>query len=196
MSATRDRPAVPSEIALLYAFANTLDLRRFVQGGVPHMAGDEIASVAALETWMHAHGLLKRAVRLGRGDHQKALELRDALRGFLQPAPLDRHSGPDLVRFNAAAAHFPLIVGVSEGFGAQLQPQHSSVLSGLGRILADFHHAAESGKLDRLKVCASDECHWVFYDQSKPATRRWCSSTLCGNREKTRAYRTRQRMGA
>jgi predicted RNA-binding Zn ribbon-like protein len=69
-------------------------------------------------------------------------------------------------------------------------------LSGLGRVLVDLHHAAEIGNLDRLKMCASDECQWVFYDRSKPATRRWCSSTICGNREKTRAYRTRRRVGS
>jgi hypothetical protein len=28
-----------------------------------------------------------------------------------------------------------------------------------------------------------------FYDRSKPGNRRWCSSVLCGNREKTRSYR-------
>jgi predicted RNA-binding Zn ribbon-like protein len=33
----------------------------------------------------------------------------------------------------------------------------------------------------------------VFFDRSKPATRRWCMSTLCGNRTKTRTYRARQR---
>jgi predicted RNA-binding Zn ribbon-like protein len=33
----------------------------------------------------------------------------------------------------------------------------------------------------------------VFFDRSKPATRRWCMSTLCGNRMKTRTYRERRR---
>jgi predicted RNA-binding Zn ribbon-like protein len=42
-------------------------------------------------------------------------------------------------------------------------------------------------------MCASDECQRVFFDRSKPASRRWCQSTLCGNRNKTRAYRERQR---
>jgi predicted RNA-binding Zn ribbon-like protein len=42
-------------------------------------------------------------------------------------------------------------------------------------------------------VCAAQECRRVFFDRSKPATRRWCMSTLCGNRIKTRAYRERRR---
>ncbi|WP_354138189.1 CGNR zinc finger domain-containing protein [Bradyrhizobium sp. LB11.1] len=42
-------------------------------------------------------------------------------------------------------------------------------------------------------MCASEECRRMFFDRSKPATRRWCMSTLFGNRMKTRAYRERQR---
>ena len=46
---------------------------------------------------------------------------------------------------------------------------------------------------DRLKMCAAEECRQVFFDRSKPETRRWCMSTLCGNRIKTLAYRERRR---
>ena len=42
-------------------------------------------------------------------------------------------------------------------------------------------------------MCDLEECHWVFYDRSKPGARRWCASALCGNRQKTRAYRLRHR---
>ncbi|MBN9043312.1 MAG: CGNR zinc finger domain-containing protein [Rhizobiales bacterium] len=31
----------------------------------------------------------------------------------------------------------------------------------------------------------------MFYDRSKPASRRWCVSTPCGNRVETRNYRER-----
>jgi predicted RNA-binding Zn ribbon-like protein len=192
MAAPRKPPPVPQELALLYEFVNSLDVRRFVQGGVPHVAGDDLASVGALEAWMRGHGLLEIGARLSRNDHEKAIALRGALRRFLHLAPSDRRAGAEASGLNAAAANFPLIVETG-GCGIQLQPQRRDASSGLGRILADLHHAAEIGKLDRLKTCASDQCQWLFYDRSKPATRRWCSSALCGNREKTRAYRTRQR---
>jgi len=58
--------------------------------------------------------------------------------------------------------------------------------SGFGRILAELQHAARAAKLDRLKICAAEECRWLFYDRSKPGTRRWCASTLCGNRKNSR----------
>src|SRR5262249_47952899 len=64
MSATPKSPPVPSELALLYEFANSLDLRRFVQGGVPHVAGDGLASVEALERWMRDRRLIERGAKL------------------------------------------------------------------------------------------------------------------------------------
>ena len=131
----------------------------------PHTAGDRLASVVALEAWMRNHGLLETGVGLSRGDYEKAMKLRDALQGFLRRAPFDRRAGADATRLNAAAANFPLIVEIIEGHGVQLQPQCRGALSGLGKVLVDLHHAAEIGKLDRLKTCASDECQWVFYDR-------------------------------
>lgn len=196
MVTARKRSLVPPEFALIHAFANSLDLRHFVQAGAPHEARDALASVAALEGWMRNHQLLGKGVRLTRSDHETALELRRALRDFLQCMPAERAAGIEAARLNAAAAGFPLAVEVSAALGVRLQPQRHGALNGLATILAEFHHAAETGRLDRLKMCASDECRWVFFDRSKPATRRWCSSSVCGNREKTRAYRTRHRTSA
>jgi predicted RNA-binding Zn ribbon-like protein len=59
--------------------------------------------------------------------------------------------------------------------------------------VAELYDGSVRGTLDRLKMCAAEECRRVFFDRSKPATRRWCMSTLCGNRIKTRNYRERQR---
>jgi predicted RNA-binding Zn ribbon-like protein len=193
MAAARKPPPVPQGFTLLYDFANSLDLRRFVQGGVPHTSGDKLATVERLEEWMRGRRLLEKGIRLSRSDHRKVLELREALRQFLRHTPPDRRGSGATAQLNAAAADFPLIVRVSEAGELELQPKRRAALSGLARILADLQLAAENGTLDRLKMCASDECRWVFYDRSKPATRRWCSSALCGNRHKTRTYRTRQR---
>ena len=74
-----------------------------------------------------------------------------------------------------------------------LQSARSDGLAGLSVIVAELYNGSINGTLDRLKMCAAEECRRVFFDRSKPATRRWCMSELCGNRMKTRAYRERQR---
>jgi predicted RNA-binding Zn ribbon-like protein len=77
---------------------------------------------------------------------------------------------------------------LERGAGFRLDPR--------GSVLAALVRLSDSGRLERVKICDSDECRWVFYDRSKPGNRRWCSSDRCGNREKTRTYRNRHRSGA
>ena len=47
-----------------------------------------------------------------------------------------------------------------------------------------------SPQLFRLKKCAG--CPWVFLDQSKNLSRRWCAMGDCGTHEKIRRYVTRR----
>ena len=185
---------VPGDVALLYDFVNSVDLRRYVEQGVAHDPGDELATPAQLQSWLQARGLLKRGRRVSRAEHREALELRNALRIFLAAAPPGRASamGP----LTASATRFPLEVTASRDRVLDLRPVAGRATGGLGGVLAELVRLSDSGRLERVKICDSDECRWVFYDRSKPGNRRWCSSDRCGNREKTRTYRKRQRSGA
>ncbi|HYP45019.1 MAG TPA: CGNR zinc finger domain-containing protein [Propionibacteriaceae bacterium] len=49
--------------------------------------------------------------------------------------------------------------------------------------------------LDRLRICAADDCHDVVVDLSRNKSRRYCESG-CGNRANVAAYRARKRTGA
>ena len=188
-----DKFSVPGDIALLYDFVNSLDLRRYVEQGVAHIASDELATIAQMGVWLSARELLRESVQLGEDNHRSVLALREALRSFIQLAPIDRKVDvPAAARLNALAVNFPLTLTV-EGGGVALQPLRVSPASGLGTILAELQQLAATERLDRLRMCASEECHWVFFDRSKPANRRWCNSAVCGNRQKTRAYRARRR---
>jgi len=189
-----DKFSVPADVTLLYDFVNSLDRRRYVEQGVAHTISDELATPAQLEVWLRARDLLDPHAPPISDDHQDALALRAALRSFLELAPSDRAADAFArARLNAAAANLSLFVTVLEGGGVVLRPSRRSAISGLANVLAEFQRLAETDRLSRLKICASDECGRVFYDRSKPGNRRWCSSTLCGNREKTRSYRNRRR---
>jgi predicted RNA-binding Zn ribbon-like protein len=185
-----DKYSIPPELALLYEFLNTLDLRRYVEKGTPHVSGDELATPRQLEAWLRARGLLAKGVRLGPRGHHTALELREALRSLVALDPADRGSeARATARVDAAIADFPMILKTSKSGTIELRPAPGA--GSLGVILAELHLLSQTGRLARLRMCASDECRWVFFDRSKPGNRRWCSSALCGNRQKTRAYRQR-----
>src|ERR1700704_6327578 len=70
---------VQGDVALLYDFANSLDLRRYVEQGAAHDPGDELATPAQLKDWLRARALLKKGAEVSPVEHREALQLRDAL---------------------------------------------------------------------------------------------------------------------
>lgn len=54
-----------------------------------------------------------------------------------------------------------------------------------------FVDVIRSGELDRLRVCAADDCGDVLVDLSKNRSRRFCDRG-CGNRANVAAYRARR----
>ena len=45
---------------------------------------------------------------------------------------------------------------------------------------------------ERLKQCPGPDCGWLFFDNSKNNSRRWCDMATCGNRTKGRRHRERR----
>ena len=184
---------VPDALANLYDFANTLDLRRFTHHDVPHRQDDELKSAQDLASWMEQRRLLPRGAKITPAMFEAARGLRTSLRDYLHHDPSEGRNSSATRALNAAIARFPLRAELGGDAGGTLKPARTDALAGLSALAAELYDGARDGSLDRLKVCAAEECRRVFFDRSKPATRRWCASTLCGNRMKTRAYRERQR---
>ena len=90
----------------------------------------------------------------------------------------------------AAVAAARLHVAVSDG--------RLTTTSGtaFGRLVAATVEGIRMAQRDddwkRFKVCSRGTCRWAFYDHSRNNSSRWCASTICGAREKSRrAYRRR-----
>lgn len=59
------------------------------------------------------------------------------------------------------------------------------------RSAADLLTGAE---LQAVRVCAAEDCGWLFLDTSKNGTRRWCSMKSCGNRAKARRHYKKEKV--
>jgi predicted RNA-binding Zn ribbon-like protein len=194
MSKASKKFQVPDQLANLYDFANTLDVRHFTHHGVPHVQADELGGPRELGAWMAQRGLLFTSARITPAMLDTALQLRANVRAYLQCDPVERRKNKNAIQsLNAALKLFPLVAKAQVDRGMVLGAARDDALAGLSAIVAELYEGSVRGTLDRLKMCAAEECRRVFFDRSKPATRRWCMSTLCGNRMKTRAYRERQR---
>jgi predicted RNA-binding Zn ribbon-like protein len=60
-----------------------------------------------------------------------------------------------------------------------------SVLWPIARAAADL---LMSDQIVYLSMCASEDCAWLFLDQTKNHRRRWCDMKVCGNRVKARRH--------
>ena len=117
-------------------------------------------------------------------DVERAHELREALRMLLRANNGATLASDALGAVNRAAA----------GLRLELDDGGRVVVSAvdpLAHVVAVAFGAMLEGTWPRLKACRN--CKWAFYDYSKNRAASWCSMRLCGNRLKTRAYRSRQR---
>ncbi len=62
----------------------------------------------------------------------------------------------------------------------------------LAEIAVSAARLLAEGEPDRLRVCANPACSWMFYDESRNASRRWCEATVCGSLVKVRRFRSRR----
>ena len=68
-----------------------------------------------------------------------------------------------------------------------------SVLALLAPVLWSAADLLTSGRLSRVRACANPQCRWLFLDDSKAGTRRWCSMSACGNRAKAHRHYQRRK---
>ncbi len=68
--------------------------------------------------------------------------------------------------------------------------QHSDIPRLLALQVLDL---LQSPQLHLLRQCHGPGCGWLFLDRTRSHTRRWCSSSDCGNRERARRHYTRHR---
>lgn len=66
----------------------------------------------------------------------------------------------------------------------------------LSRLAASFAEMLALERPDRLKYCPNEGCKWIFYDRTKANTRRWCNDRTCGNRDRVRRSRDRNKKTA
>jgi len=62
-------------------------------------------------------------------------------------------------------------------------------------IAASFAEFLVEGDPSRLRICSNPDCGWVFYDETRSRTRRWCDDP-CGNLIKVRQFRERRKQKA
>ena len=178
-----DRAPAPEPLRRVQAFVNTLD----TENGVEEVDGPD-----ALRELLLRIGLLEATEEVGADDVARALAVREALRELLLANNGGAASPDALETLERAGRSGRLEVRFGDG-GAELAAGATGTERALGDLVAITYSAIAGGTWPRLKACRREICKWVFYDRSRNGSSTWCAMSVCGNRTKTRAYRSRRR---
>lgn len=159
--------------------------------GSAGLAGEVVGEI---ESWTQAHP--KQAGTL----LAEAIVLRETLyRIFRALAGGEAVPDRDLVALNQALAAAPprhRIARAEGGYGWRIGAGAISVPTLLAPVLWSAGDLLASERRRHVRLCANDECLWLFLDESKAGTRRWCDMSSCGNRAKARRHYQRTRPGS
>jgi predicted RNA-binding Zn ribbon-like protein len=121
-----------------------------------------------------------------------ARELREALyRIFRAIAEEAEPASADLAVLNRALGEAPSRTQLVHADGAyawalpDMAPEIASLLAPVIWAAGDL--LIEPSRI-KVRRCANDECVWLFLDDSKSGTRRWCDMKACGNRAKAHRH--------
>jgi predicted RNA-binding Zn ribbon-like protein len=190
---------VPLETA--FDFLNTQELE---SGALV----ERLTTFEAAADWLARHGVIRQPESLdssARGAEGRSASLarliatRTALRDIAHSVAhneVPRRAAIDEV--NRALQSRERIELVASADGVRLGHSHvgDPIDDVLARIAEPIVREIGSGHEDRIRICASDTCRWLFYDESRSGRRRWCDMATCGNRAKARRHRDRQRTTA
>ncbi len=182
------RTPAPGELVLVQAFINSFfDLE--VEWGA-----DLFATPDRLAAWLGARGLLPAGSVLRTRDRNRAIAVREGLRGLAagNNGASAQATAASLAEVNAAAGGARVEV-LLQAQGPRFAATGSGLDGALGVVLAIAGTAMLDGTWQRLKTCPGDDCGWAFYDHSRNQSGRWCSMSVCGGRVKARAHYHRRR---
>jgi predicted RNA-binding Zn ribbon-like protein len=174
----------PGNLELLRSLVNT----REVDTGE-----DELETPAQLHGWLSEQSLLDDAASIDAAAHEKVLEFREAVRALGMANGSAEVDPGAVATLNRLADEAVLSVRVDFRGEADLQASGEGIDHALGRLFSIMYTATVDGTFSRLKGCANDACQWLFYDQSKNRSKKWCHMQACGNVINARAYRQRHR---
>ncbi len=125
------------------------------------------------------------------------VSLRSLLRRMVEDLGAGRQpSDNDLNKLNAILVAAPVACRLArneEGYQVEQVPLKRDWNWILAEIAVSFVELLAFYDPLRIKVCENPDCGWVFYDESKNRSRRWCEGSGCGNLLKVRRFRARQK---
>jgi predicted RNA-binding Zn ribbon-like protein len=185
-------------------FVNTLEYEK----GLPADSFDD--ALVAVE-WLREHELLHQDMadslvadirtdeELAARVLQRVQKVRGSLRELLDAAVERRPPQDGALREVNRALRAPYVyelVPAADGVSLDHRHEGDPVSGALARLSEVIARELTQEDKERLRICANDECRWLFRDNSPAGRRKWCDMSSCGNRAKAARHRERKKSKA
>lgn len=161
-------------------------------------------------SWLQSHALLHQEMadailadaRDADGEERllsRIRRVRAALRELLDAAVEKRPPQNSALKEVNRALRAPYVIElVPAADGVSLDHRHEGdpISGAMARLSEAVTRELTGDDSRRLRVCANDDCRWVFNDHSPAGRRKWCDMSSCGNRAKAARHRERQKLKA
>jgi predicted RNA-binding Zn ribbon-like protein len=124
---------------------------------------------------------------------QRAIELREIIFNIFSSIAKD--TSPlikDIAKFNKKLSQMmrqSKLEFTESGVAWDVKGNKDSLDGMLNSVIQSVFMLLTSNELNRVKICADERgCGWLFFDQSKNRSRRWCDMTDCGNLAKQKRF--------
>ena len=190
-----------ASLAVGLAFINTQEVQR--GRVIEHLPTIEIAL-----RWLRGHqllhqealeaGLLSSAAAPSTGDralvriHRVRAAMRELADATVEHRPPEgRHL--DRINRSLRTPYSYILVPAADGVSMDHRHEGDPVEGAMARLVESLAREVSQGHPDRIRVCANEECRWVFHDTSRSGRRKWCDMSTCGNRAKVARHREKRR---
>jgi predicted RNA-binding Zn ribbon-like protein len=127
----------------------------------------------------------------------EAIEVREAIFRIFQAVVEDRPpKSADLLLLNTAlrrAMVHTCVAPRDDTFAWAWAPGEDAPDRALWPVVRAAADLLTSPDLHSVRMCAAEDCAWLFLDTSKNHSRRWCNMKTCGNRAKVRRHYAHQK---
>lgn len=170
---------------------------------------DELTGFQPLLRWLEAKGgfdatVLAMAAAWSAAEPAKAerllaetIVLREAIhRLFAATASGEPLPAADFACVNTALAKAPARSKLAPGDGGwETAWMEVSAPALLAPVLWSAADLLLSRDRRRIRQCSNEKCRFLFIDESKNGTRRWCDMSSCGNRAKAHRHLMKKKQG-
>lgn len=155
---------------------------------------ERLTSPSELQRWLSLSSLQLSRVRVVSEDLRRAKMLRGAIWRVAEAVLAGTAPRIEDIRLINGSACQPNLVRELDGDANSMSWCRPTAAAGFATIAQDavvlFGDPAQRA---RLRRCENPRCRVIFYDDSRPGSRRWCASNRCGDRTRARMYRDRKR---